>query len=107
MATWRSPPARARGGSRRWGGHAAQGGALPGGGWVEPLQQFVGCQLDRLMPPLRRAIVAGDDPGAVDAAEVADHKRVSGFGLFARAVGQAEKPLRVFLSPVALQICIF
>src|ERR1039458_6419617 len=35
--------------SRRSSGHAAQGGALPGGGLVEPLQQFVGCQLDRLI----------------------------------------------------------
>src|SRR4051794_16053112 len=63
-----------------------------GPGGVQQLQQVVGDQLDLLVPPLGRPVVAGDDPHPVHPAEVAVHERVAGLGLLVRAVGEREVP---------------
>ena len=52
-------------------------------------------ELDLLVPPLGRAVVAGDQAGAMQAAEVPVHEPVAGFGLLRSAVGQAEMPLGI------------
>jgi hypothetical protein len=63
--------------------------ALP----VEQLQQLVGGQLDFLVSPLGGSVVAGDQAGPVDSAEVAVDERVPGLCLVGGALGQPEVPL--------------
>ena len=59
------------------------GGGLPSAAFlVEHLQQFVGCQLDLFVVELGGAVVAGDEAGAVQAAEVAEPERVEVLRLF-------------------------
>src|SRR4051794_40213829 len=69
-----------------------------GPGGVQQLQQVVGGQLDLLVPPLGRPVVAGDDAHPVHAAEVAVDERVAGLGLLGRALGEREVP-RAVLGP--------
>ena len=45
------------------------------------LQQVVGGQLDLLVPPLRRAVHAGDQSAAMHAAEVAEDEGVAALGV--------------------------
>jgi hypothetical protein len=59
---------------------------------IEVLQEFVGCQLDFLVPPLGCAVVAGNKPHAVQPAEVAVDERVAGLCLVWSAFGKAEMP---------------
>jgi hypothetical protein len=70
---------------------------------VQVLQQLVGGQLDLLVAPFSGSVVARDDPGAVDAPEVAKYKRVTLLGLVGRAVRQTEMPLSVLLPRVRFQ----
>ena len=70
---------------------------------VEPLQQLVGGELDRLVAPLGGAVHAGDQPHAVDAAEVAVDERVARLRLVVRALGEPEVPLGVLVPRVRLQ----
>src|SRR5262245_27863444 len=72
-------------------------------GGVELLQQSVGGSLDFLVPPLGRAVEAGDQATSVQAAKVAVHERVSRLGLVGGALGQPEEPARVLLPRVFLQ----
>jgi hypothetical protein len=60
-------------------------------------------ELDLLVPPLGRAVVAGDQPGAVQAAQVAVDERVPGLRLVRRALGQPEVPLGVLLPRMPLE----
>src|SRR5688572_9666755 len=64
---------------------------------VDQLEQLVCGELDLLVPPLRRAEVAGDDPRAVDAPEIAVDEGVPGLGLVVGAFGQPEMPFGVVL----------
>jgi hypothetical protein len=48
---------------------------------IEKLEEIVGCQLDLLVPPLGGAVVAGNQAGAMQPAEVSVDERVSGLGL--------------------------
>ena len=52
----------------------------------------MGGEFDLLVPPLRRAIHAGDQGGAMHLGEVAEAERVAGLGLVAGPFGQAEVP---------------
>ncbi len=61
-------------------GAAAWSGALT----VEVLQKLVCCELDLLVPPLRREVVAGDQPHPVQTAEVAVDERVACLRLLGR-----------------------
>ena len=70
---------------------------------VEVLQQVVGGQLDRLVAPLGGAVLAGDQPHAVHAAEVAVDERVPRLGLVVGAVGEPEVPLGVLVPGVGLE----
>jgi hypothetical protein len=72
---------------------AARRCELPSTLHVEELQEFVGGQLDLLVPPLGRAEVAGDDARAVQAAEVAEYEGVAGLRLVRGAVGEPKMPL--------------
>ena len=70
---------------------------------VEALQQVVRGELDGLVPPLGRAVDAGDQARAVHTAEVAVDERVAGLRLVVRALGEAEMPGGVFVPRVALR----
>src|SRR6476620_3455499 len=74
-----------------------------GGLSVEVLQELVCCKLDLLVPPLRRAVVAGDQPYPVQPATVAINKRVASLRLLVHALGKAEMPVGVLLPGVRLQ----
>src|SRR4029079_12273293 len=78
---------------RRSGAHA-----------VEVLQQLVGSQLDVLVPPLGRAVDAGDQPGPVHAPQVAVDEGVARLGLVVGALGETEVPGRVVLPRVRLEV---
>src|SRR5688572_19065835 len=73
---------------------------------VETLEQVVGHELDLLVPPLRRAVDAGDESAAVDASEVAVHERVAGLGAVVGPLGEPEVPGGVLLPGVALQVVV-
>src|SRR3954468_18503590 len=81
-----------------------QAGSGPRG--VQQLQQVVGGQLHLLVPPLRRAVVAGDDPHPVHPPEVAVDERVARLGLVVRAVGEGEVPGAVLVPRVARQVVV-
>ena len=80
-------------------GAAASSGALS----VEVLQELVRCELDLLVPPLRRTVLAGDQSHPVQTAEVAVDKRVARLRLLGRALRKAEMPGGVLLRGVRLQ----
>src|SRR3954470_20684479 len=67
---------------------------------VEALEQVVGRELDRLVPPLRRPVHARDQAHAVHAAEVAVDEAVAGLRLLRGALRQAEVPVGVLLPRV-------
>ena len=79
------------------------GSGLLGARAVEQLQQVVRRQLHVLVAPLGRAVDAGDQPGAVDAAEIAVHEGVAGLGLLRRPLGEAKVPLGVRVPGVGLR----
>ena len=62
---------------------------------VEQLQELVRCQLDLLVVPLGRPVVARDEPRTVDAPEVAEHECVPALRLVTSALGEPEVPRRV------------
>ena len=64
---------------------------------VKALKQVVSGQLDRLVTPLGRPEVAGDDRRAVDPAEVFDDERMAGLRLAVGAVGRPEMPRPVLV----------
>ena len=70
---------------------------------VEELEQLVRGELDLLVPPLRGAVLGGDQTGAMQAAKVAEDERVAGLRLVARAFGEPEMPLAVLVPRVALE----
>ena len=70
---------------------------------VEQLQEVMRGELDLLVAPLRRAVYARDQTGAMDAAEVAVHERVTRLRLSRRAFGEAEVPLGVLLPAVGVE----
>src|SRR5687767_13940659 len=67
---------------------------------VEDLQQLVSGELDLLVAPLGGAVQAGDQPVAVDPAEVAEDEREPRLRLLTGALGEAEVPLAVLLPGV-------
>ena len=60
-------------------------------------------QLNLLVAPLGRSVLAGDQPGSVDAAKIAINERVSALGLIIRFVVKAEVPISVVVPGMALQ----
>jgi hypothetical protein len=70
---------------------------------VQALQEFVGGELDVLVPPLGSPVVTGDDAYAVKTAEVALDEGVPGLGVVFGAIGEPEMPPGVFLPPVRFQ----
>ena len=60
-------------------------------------------KLDLLVPPLRGAVMAGDQPHPVQTAKVAIHKRVARLRLLRHAVSEAEMPRGVLAPGVRLQ----
>jgi hypothetical protein len=52
-----------------------------GAGSIQELQEIVRCQLDLLVPPLGGAVMARNEAGAVEAAEVSVDEGVSSLGL--------------------------
>src|SRR6478752_1614851 len=76
------------------------GNASPLTAVVEVLQEIVGCQLDFLVSPLGRSVVAGDEPHPVQPAEVAVDERVPSLGLITGLLGNGEVPLPVLLPVV-------
>jgi hypothetical protein len=66
-----------------------------GGRSIEELQEIVGRELDLLVPPFRSAVVARDQAGAVEAAEVFVDEGVSRLGLVLGAIGESEVPFAV------------
>ncbi len=75
-------------------------GSADAGGAIQVLQELVGGQLDRLVPPLGGAVVAGDDAAAVDPSKVAHHECVSALRLVRGVIGQAEVPVGVVVPGV-------
>src|SRR6266542_1028976 len=63
-------------------------------------------QLDLLVLPLRCAVVAGDDPRAVESAEVPAYEGVPGLRFVTRTRSQPEMPLRVLLPWVGREECV-
>ena len=55
----------------RLGGQSAGAAVSSGDFSVEVLQEFVCCELDLLMPPLRGTVATGDQPHPVQTAKVA------------------------------------
>ena len=70
---------------------------------VQALQEFVGGELDVLVPPLGSPVVTGDDAHAVKTAEVAVDEGVPGLGVVPGAIGEPEMPPGVFLPRVRFQ----
>src|SRR4051812_42220294 len=70
---------------------------------VEALEQVVGGELDRLVPPLGGPVHARDEPHAVDAAEVAVDERVARLRPVGRALREAKVPVGVLLPRVRLE----
>jgi hypothetical protein len=75
---------------------SAAGGRLcrghqPSGG-VELLEKVVGCQFDVFVPPLRRAVYAGDQSGAMDSPQVAIDEGVARLRVIGGTYGQTEMP---------------
>ena len=64
---------------------------------VEQLQELVGGELDLLVTPFRGPVMGGDQPGAVQAPEVAVDEGVARLGLVGRAIGEPEVPGRVLV----------
>ncbi len=67
---------------------------------VEQLQQLVSRELDLLVTPLGRPVLAGDQPASMEAAKVAVDERVARLRLVGGAFGEPEVPLRVLLPGV-------
>ena len=61
------------------------------------------CELDLFVPPLRGAVVTGDQPHPVQTAEIAIDERVARLRVLGRALGEAEMPTGVVVSRVRLQ----
>ena len=70
---------------------------------VEKLKQLVSRELHLLVTPLCGPVHAGDQAAAMDPAEVAVHKGVSGFRVVGSPCREAEVPLAVLLPRVLLQ----
>src|SRR5215207_1840591 len=66
-----------------------------GGRSIQQLQQVVSCELDLLVPPLRCPVLTGDQPRAMQAAEVSVDERVPRLRLVGGALGKAEVPFGV------------
>lgn len=60
-------------------------------------------KLNLLVAPLGGSVLAGDQPGSMDAAKIAINECVSALGLVSRLVIKAEVPLGVVLPRVAFQ----
>src|SRR5438876_12286635 len=60
-------------------------------------------KLNLLVAPLGRSVLAGDQPGSVDAAKIAINERVSALGLVIRFLVKAEVPFGVVVPRVAFQ----
>jgi hypothetical protein len=63
----------------------------------------VGGELDVLVAPLRRPVVAGDQAHSMQAAEVAVHERVSGLRVLGRPVRETQMPLGVVVPGMGLE----
>ena len=74
---------------------------------VEELQQLVSGELDLLVAPLRGAVVAGDQAGAVQATEIAVDECVACLGPVRGALGEAEVPFGVIAPGVRLEERVF
>jgi hypothetical protein len=57
----------------------------------------MGRELDVLVAPLSRSIVAGDEPASMDSPEIAVDERVPGLRVVGRSLGQPEVPLGVLV----------
>src|SRR6266545_2476073 len=58
------------------------------------------------MPPLRRAVLAGDEAGAVHATEVTVDEGVASLGLLFGAHGPPQVPGRVLVPAMGLEECV-
>jgi hypothetical protein len=56
------------------------------------LEKVVGCQFDVFVPPLRRAVYAGDQSGAMDSPQVAIDEGVARLRVIGGTYGQTEMP---------------
>jgi len=66
----------------------------------------MGGKLNLLVAPLGRPVLAGDQPGSMDASKIAINERVSGLGLVIGFLVDAEVPFRVVVPGVTVQECI-
>ena len=65
------------------------------------------CELDLLVTPLGRPVVAGDEAGSVYAAEISVDERIPRLRLVGSAFRQAKMPLPVFVPGVIPKKCVF
>jgi hypothetical protein len=66
-----------------------------GGRSIQELQEIVGRELDLLVSPFCGAVMARDQAGAVEVAEVSVDEGVSRLGLVWGAIGESEVPFAV------------
>src|SRR5205823_11967906 len=70
---------------------------------VQELKQLVRGQLDLLVTPLGRPVLAGDQSRSMDTAKIPIDERVAAFGLVRRFVVQPEVPFAVFVPCVSFE----
>jgi hypothetical protein len=63
----------------------------------------VGGELDLLVAPFGSAVLAGDQPGPVDPAQVAVDEGIAGLGLVGGALGQPEMPLGIVVPAMRVE----
>ena len=64
------------------------------------------CEFDLFVPPLGRSVMASDQAGAVEAAEITVDEGVSSFRLLRGPFRETEMPLTIFILGVRLQKCV-
>ena len=100
--TQRQPTVRRRSSRRRRSFYPTSESA-DAGDVVEALEEPVRGELDGFVPPLRRAVDARNQTGAMHATEVAVDERIAGLRLIVCAFGEAEVPGRVFIPRMGLE----
>ena len=64
------------------------------------------CEFDLFVPPLSRSVMASDQAGAVEAAEITVDEGVSRFRFPRGSFRETEMPLAIFIPGVRLQKCV-
>lgn len=59
---------------------------------VEALRQLMGCELDLLVPPFSRPVMAGNQAGPMNSPKIAIDEGVSRLCLVPGVIGQAQMP---------------